>query len=103
MNLKLNVDRFQDNLVKTKPLFDGVQYLFRFPNDFGASVVKHFGSYGSCADLWELAVVRYIGDEDWKLEYGTEITNDVLGFLSNAEVLDTLQQIKDLKSETFKD
>ncbi len=66
MNLNLNCEEFKDNLFKAKFLFDGAQYIFRFPNNYGASVVKHLGSYGSSEDLWELAVLRFEGDK-WDL------------------------------------
>ena len=96
MNLNLNCEEFKDNLFKAKFLFDGAQYIFRFPNNYGASVVKHFSSYGSSEDLWELAVLRFEGDK-WDLTYDTEITDDVMGYLTNQDVLDLLQRIRDLK------
>lgn len=96
MNLNLNMGEFKDNVFKAKFLFDGAQYIFKFSNEFGASVVKHSGSYGSSQDLWELAVLRFDGDS-WNIVYDTEITGDVLGYLSNEEVLETLREIRDLK------
>lgn len=95
MDLNLNMEKFKDYLFKAQFLFDGAQYVFRFPNNYGASIVKHFGSYGGKDDLWELAVLRFDGD-DWRLTYDTEITDDVLGYLSNQDVLDLLQRIQDL-------
>lgn len=71
------------------------QWLFRFENDYGASVIKHFGSYGYEKDLFELAVIFFDG-ENWKLTYNTPITDDVLGYLTNEEVLDILKRIKEL-------
>lgn len=70
---------------------------FRFKNNYGASVVKHFGSYGFEEDLFELAVLDYEGNEEGHLCYSTKITNDVEGFLRNDEVLKLLNQIKNLK------
>lgn len=96
MNLNLNYEEFKDYLLKRKLIFDGVQYLFRFPNNYGASIIKHLGSYGSSRDLWELAVLRFEGDK-WDLTYDTEITDDVMGYLTNQDVLDLLQRIRDLK------
>lgn len=96
MNLNLNLGEFEDNLIKKKSVFDGVQYLFRFPNDYGASVVKHWGSYGHDRDLWELAVLVFDGDM-WELTYDTEITDDVEGYLTDQDVLELLRRIQALK------
>lgn len=96
MNLNLNLGEFEDNLIKKKSVFDGVQYLFRFPNDYGASVVKHYGSYGHDRDLWELAVLVFDGDM-WELTYDTEITDDVEGYLTDQDVLELLERIRNLK------
>lgn len=63
--------------------FGGHAYRFSFANGYGASVVKHAGSYGHQADLWELAVLDSTGD----LCYDTPITSDVLGWLSEEAVL----------------
>ena len=47
----------------------GVYYRFRFPeNNYGASVVKNFGSYGYDENLWELALIHFDGDVS-HLEY----------------------------------
>jgi hypothetical protein len=72
------------------------QRLFRFPNGFGASVVKHSGSYGGAHGLYELAVTAWTSEGSWSLEYGTPITSDVLGWLTEAEVFNTLVKIHDL-------
>ena len=97
MNLILNMGEFENNLIKKRPIYDGVQYLFKFPNNYGASVVKHMGSYGSRRDLWELAVIHFDGDGGWDLTYDTEITCDVEGCLTDQDVLDLLGKIRDLK------
>lgn len=86
MNLDLNIQGFEQNLIEKKPIWDGMQYLFRFDNGYGASVVKHHGSYGSYADLWELAV-------------DTPITDDVEGFLEDEDVRNLLKQIRDLQKQ----
>lgn len=72
-------------------LSDGVQYKFKFENGYGASVIKRRGSYGFEKGLWELAVLN-----NGHLEYGTPITDDVLGSLTIEEVNSTLEQIKAL-------
>lgn len=70
---------------------DGKQYVYKFPNGYGASVIKHSYSYGGKKGLWELAVLR--GEE---LCYDTFITNDVLGHLTTGEVNQYLNQIQGL-------
>ena len=72
----------------------GEHHWFNFPNGYGASVVRFSvggfgGSYGAESGLWELAVLDSAGH----LTYETPITDDVLGYLSDAEVADTLDKI----------
>ena len=73
------------------------QWIFKFENNYGASVIKHFGSYGYEEDLFELAVLYWINDKEWTLSYNTPLTDDVIGHLTNEEVIELLQQIKKLK------
>ena len=78
------------------------QWIFRFPNKHGASVAKRPGSYGYKDDLFEVAVLLFPEEEtqDFILDYSTPITDDVIGYLSNENVLEKLEQIKGLeKSE----
>ena len=70
---------------------DGIQYLFSFPNGYGASVVRNSFTYGGRRGLYELAVIF-----DGELCYDTEITDDVLGRLTVEDVLSTLERIKKL-------
>ena len=99
MNLVLNSGVFGSNLIINRNLHDGRQYVFRFMNNYGASVVKHSGSYGCYNDLWELAVLKFIGPGvwDWDLDYDTEITDDVIGHLDDIEVCEILAKIKELE------
>ena len=78
---------------------DNFQYIFKFPNKYGASIIKHRGSYGYEEDLFELAVLSW-EDGKYELTYKTPITSDVLGYLSNEEVLETLEKIKNLEGGT---
>ena len=96
MNLKLNYEGFEQHLYRKGILMDGYQYLFKFPNGHGASVVKHRGSYGSDEDLWELAVVGFVDNGRWGLDYTTPITDDVLGWLTDDDVRNYLKQIEEL-------
>lgn len=78
------------------PRHGGKQYVFKFQNGFGASVVQHHFSYGGDKGLWELGVL----DSEGRLTYETEITDDVIGYLSEVEVQQVLNQIRKLPSET---
>ena len=91
---ELKYDGFEKYVVEevVRPFnVDGYVYVFKFNNGYGASVIKHQGSYGNLEDKFELAVLY-----NDKLVYDTEITNDVIGWLNNDEVLDLLDQIKEL-------
>lgn len=71
------------------------QWVFHFENNYGASVIKHFGSYGYDEDLFELAVIKF-NNVVWDLCYDTPITSDVIGNLTNDEILELLERIKNL-------
>lgn len=75
-------------LVETNNVQGGVQRVYKFPNGYGASVIRHKGSYGYQKGLWELAVL--FGGE---LCYDTEITDDVIGHLNDPEVDQLLRRI----------
>jgi hypothetical protein len=42
-------------------------------------------------------VLKYSNDTDWNICYDTEITNDVIGYLSEKAVNDLVDQIAALK------
>lgn len=70
----------------------GIQKVFKFPNGYGASVVRHKGSYGYMKGQWEIAVL----DESGAICYSTPITDDVIGYLNDPEVDNLLGQISRL-------
>lgn len=76
-----------------KPFRDGTGSRIYFSNGYGASVVRHMGSYGGPEGLYELAVLK-----DDSICYDTPITNDVLGWLEPEAVTQLLQQIKELEN-----
>lgn len=96
MNLNLNYEGFENYLLKEVERRGGIQYVFKFENNYGASVIKNPGSYGYGMDLWELGVLWFTG-EYYDLHYGTDITDDVLGYLTNEEVLEILKRIQKLE------
>lgn len=78
----------------------GQQWLFRFENNYGASVIKRYGSYGFEDDLFELAVIKFDKPSklygSWHFTYDTSITSDVIGYLTNNDVLRYLIKIQRL-------
>lgn len=75
----------------------GVQWIVSYPNTYGASVVKHVYSYGGDEGLWELAVIKWVDTDKWKIVYDTPITGDVIGYLTEKEVAKLLDKIERLK------
>lgn len=88
MELALNPE-LKNYLKATHSRHGGIQFVFMFPNNYGASVVSHDYSYGGGEGLWEIAVL----DENESLCYSTEVTDDVIGYLEEDEVLDVLYHI----------
>ena len=87
---------FQELEFKDLPFMNGVQAIVKFENNYGASVVRHMGSYGNKDGLYELAVIEYDESGDWDICYDTPITNDVLGYLTEDNVTTHLKQIEQL-------
>ena len=74
-----------------------IQKVYRFENNYGASVIKFPGSYGYEQGEWELAVIRFPSDNgEFRIDFETPITDDVLGHLSWMEVEEHLKEIKNL-------
>jgi hypothetical protein len=71
---------------------NGVQATINFDNGLGASVVSHQFSYGGKSGLYELAVLDKNGD----LTYDTPVTNDVIGWLDESKVTETMAFIQSL-------
>ena len=71
-----------------KPYSGGIQYIAKFPNNYGASIIRHSFSYGNKLGLYELAVLK-----DGHICYDTTITDDVIGDLTEENVNNTLAKI----------
>ena len=82
-------------LVETNDHYGGIQRIYKFPNGYGASVIRHNGSYGSAQGLWELAVLDSDTNE---ITYSTSVSNDVIGYLSDEEVILKLNEIRGLQT-----
>ncbi|MHA1868702.1 MAG: hypothetical protein ACTSXD_11715 [Candidatus Heimdallarchaeaceae archaeon] len=90
------------HIVEIEGAGKGIQKIWRFKNNFGASAVRfslgtYGGSYGAEKGLWELAVIHFIDDERFEIKYDTGITEDVIGYLTKKEVENYLKKIKKLK------
>jgi hypothetical protein len=70
----------------------GIRLRFLFPNGYQASVVRGPYTYGGTDGMWELAVMDHYG----QILYDTPITDDVIGFLTREEVVQTLKRIEEL-------
>jgi len=72
----------------------GVHAVVELDNGYKASIVCHEYSYGGDRGLYELAVIR-----DNRIVYDTPITNDVLGWLTPDDIVNTLNKINLLKGQ----
>jgi hypothetical protein len=82
------------------------QWIYKFPNGRGASVIRGPYSYGGKEGLFELAVIKFNNTasptgwtEGWKVDYSTPITRDVIGWLTEEELQKKLLLISKLPSE----
>jgi hypothetical protein len=87
--------KFSDLNFEPHPNWDGVQAKHFFDNGYGVSVIKSSNSYGGSEGLYELAVLKEL-EEEWKICYDTHITDDVLGYQSEEEIENLLQEVKNL-------
>ena len=77
----------------------GVQYLYRYPNGMGASVIMSNTSYGGRDGFWELQTVRWTGNA-W-IDHTPANLKDVelkgeLGWLTSGDVKRLLKRIQKL-------
>ena len=71
---------------------DGVRARIDFPNEFGASVVRHNYSYGGPDGLYELGVTKY-----GELHYDNPIAGGgVIRNLNEEEITEILEKIQNL-------
>ena len=85
--------------------FERNQWVFKFDNGYGASVICHYttdlkvftriSTYGSKEKPFELGVIKFVGDS-FELVYDTPITDDVIGYLTEKEVEEYLEKIENL-------
>jgi|TARA_R110000751_G_scaffold260046_1_gene359366 hypothetical protein len=75
-----------------------VSVKYRFPNDYGASVVQNAHSYGGEEGFYEIAVLKYHSDnnDDHTVDYETPVTNDVIGWVHTDDIDKHLAKIESL-------
>lgn len=73
--------------------YPAIRARMNFENGYGISVVQGEYTYGGKKGLYEIAIL----DEDGNLCYDSEITNDVIGYLTELEVSDYMIKIQKLK------
>lgn len=73
----------------------GIQQLYKFPNGYGASVVRNQFSYGNENGLWEVAMIKFTDDGKFFLVYDNDKFNDVVGHLTQDGIEECLRYIKD--------
>lgn len=96
INLPKDLERF---IVFDGQNNSGYQMIVKFDNGFGASIINNIYSHTRNNEEFELAVIEKTGEEqnDWQLWYTTYITDDVIGYLPEKEIIEILYKIKDLK------
>lgn len=86
------VDAFASHVSYTHMSYqNGMQMRAEFPNGYSVSVVSHAFSYGGEEGLWEGAVM-YGG----RIVYDTPVTDDVIGWMNEDEVLTFCRSVADL-------
>lgn len=87
------IDKFKQILVDENH-DQGHHYIFRFTNNYGASVIRNRGSYGNEQDLWEMALIFFDEDGNWDLTYERDFDDDVKGYLTDDDVIELLEKIE---------
>lgn len=81
--------------------FERNQWIFKFDNGYGASVIFHkmgsiVATYGTEENPFELGVLCNFTEDGYELCYDTPITDDVIGYLTEKEVEEYLEKIENL-------
>jgi hypothetical protein len=95
----LIVPELKNYIVEVNPRsesYSNNQIVFKFPNGYGASLIQGPYSYGGNRGLFEIAVLTFNGN-DHEICYTTDITDDVLGHLTEEDVISNLFKIFELE------
>jgi len=82
---------FKDLNFTDKNHIDGQRAVLEFDNGYGISVITGYGAYGSTDAPYEIAVLK-----DGGICYDTEITSDVIGYLTPDRVTKIMIKIQEL-------
>jgi len=84
----------------------GPQIIIRFPNNYGASIIRFDGLFDSPflnpfkgkGKRIQLAIIKFYGpsDYDWEICYDTPITDDVIDYLNKERCIEILNDIGNL-------
>lgn len=103
LDFYLNLGKFEENLID-KVVFEEsyhVQYVFKFENGWGASVIKGIQTYGGRNNLWEIALLKFKEGEEGFIPMAKGPTpfeaQEPIGYLSEEKVLNYLKMIKNFK------
>lgn len=83
---------FKDLVFESHSL-GGIKATEQFSNGYGISIIKTWFSHGNEHGLYEIAVLNKNGE----ITYKTEITSDVIGYLTESDVSDIMIRIQNLK------
>lgn len=81
----LPVEGIETVLSQYDAAVDGENHRVRFPNGYGASIIRNKASYGREGNLWELAVIRFTGGwDDWHFDGTTPVVSGdgIIGWLT---------------------
>ena len=86
-------------------LFGGKSLIFRFPNDWGASIVRHQASKGGKEGFWEVGLISfpYKDGNNFYIRLDTDLMSETQGYQFIDEAVNWLGRIKDLPQATHEE
>lgn len=84
-------DKVVDSTVVSREITGGKQMILRFKNDYGVSIIQNVFSYGGSEGLYELAVIKLLGEKIGDFKLVSE--GDVVGRLTQEEALSLAERV----------
>lgn len=94
MLTELNYKGYEEYLVKESDNYfgsDSFLYEFEFNHGYKAVVMKHLGTLGGSNDLFELVIYH-----NYNMMSESPVGTGIKGYLSNEQVLEVLDKLKEL-------